>query len=159
IYIIGAGTIGKALAVILQRHGREVVLVRASEVVPASVQRIEVMLIDGALISEELAVLPLQDIVRFDGTVVVATKSYGNDGLAAVLKDKVGGAPVVIMQNGLGVEDAFLGVGLSSVFRCVLFATSQYGDHGKVVFKPVTASQVGVVAGSPEVLGEAVAAI
>jgi len=159
IYIIGAGTIGKALAVILQRHRRDIVLVRASEVVPASKQNIEVLLNDGALIAEEIAVLPLQDIVRFDGTVVVATKSYGNDRLAGVLKDKVGGAPVVIMQNGLGVEDAFLGVGPGNVFRCVLFATSQYGDGGKVVFKPVTASQVGVVAGSREELEEVVAAI
>ncbi|MBS1603091.1 MAG: 2-dehydropantoate 2-reductase [Bacteroidetes bacterium] len=159
IYIIGAGTIGKALAVILQRHGRDVVLVRASEVVPAARQGIEVVLSDGSLVGQELEVRALRDIARLDGIVVVATKSYGNDAIAAVLKDKVVGSPVVIMQNGLGVEDPFLGVGLSNVYRCVLFATSQYGDDGRVVFKPVTASQVGVIAGRRDMLEEAVAAI
>lgn len=158
-YVIGAGAIGRALAVILQRYQREVVLVRASEAVPAATQRIEVLLNDGVSISEEIAVWALQDIGRLDGIIVVATKSYGNFQVADMLKDKVGEAPVVVMQNGLGVEDAFLRVGIGGVYRCVLFATSQYGGNGKVVFKPVTASQVGVVAGSREVLEEVVAAI
>jgi len=158
-YIIGAGAIGRALAVILHRHQREVVLVRASEVVPATTQRIEVLLNDGVSISEEIAVWALRDIARLDGIIVVATKSYGNFQVADMLKGKVGGAPLVVLQNGLGVEDAFLQAGLPDVYRCVLFATSQYRDDGKVVFKPVTASQVGVVAGSRKVLEEVVAAI
>ena len=188
-YIIGAGAIGRALAVILQRRQREVVLVRASEAVrgsgaapdggagstggtarvgaaapdapvsPVSPQRIRVLLNDGILVEEEIAVRGLREIDYFDGTVVVATKSYGNFALAEVLKDKVGEAPVVIMQNGLGVEEPFLRVGIGGVYRCVLFATSQYGREGEVIFKPVTASQVGVVAGSREVLEEVVAGI
>lgn len=159
IYIIGAGAIGRALAVILQRHQREVVLVRASEAVPASTQRMAVQLSDGVLIEEEIAVRALRDIARFDGPVLVATKSYGNFELADALRDRVGDSPVVIMQNGLGVEEAFLRGGLSHVYRCVLFVTSQFGDNGKVIFKPVMASQVGVVAGSRQVLEEVVAVI
>ncbi|WP_431214664.1 ketopantoate reductase family protein [Puia sp. P3] len=158
IYIIGAGTIGRALAGVLRRHRRDVVLVRASEAVPPSLLRLRVVY-EGVPIEEEVAVCGLQDVVRFDGVVVVATKSYGNAALAGVLKDKVGDSPVVIMQNGLGVEDAFLREGIGNVYRCVLFATSQYQEDGGVVFKPVTASPIGVVDGRADILSSVVDAI
>jgi len=158
IYIIGAGTIGRALAGVLQRNRRDVVLVRASEAVPRSLLRIAVFY-EGVPIEEEVAVCGLQDIVRFDGVVVVATKSYGNSGIAAALRGRTGDSPVVIMQNGLGVEEAFLREGIGNVYRCVLFATSQYRGDGGVVFKPVTASPIGVVDGSFEVLSSVVDAI
>jgi len=159
IYIIGVGAIGSALAVVLQRHQREVMLVRASEEVPPSTRRIEVLLKDGLNIVEEIAVCSLKDVVDFDGIVVVATKSYGNERLAGLLKDKTRGVPVVIMQNGLGVEEAFLQAGSGNVYRCVLFATSQYNGSGQVVFKPVVASPVGVVDGRGDMLEGIVEAI
>lgn len=159
IYIIGAGAIGKPLAVILQRHQRKVVLVRASEAVPASMQRLAVLSGNGDLIEEEIAVRALKDITRFDGPVLIATKSYGNFELADALSHKVAGSPVVIMQNGLGVEEAFLRDGPGNLYRCILFVTGHYGDNGQVIFRTVMPSQIGVVRGSRQVLEEVVAAI
>ncbi|HEY6901120.1 MAG TPA: 2-dehydropantoate 2-reductase [Puia sp.] len=159
VYIIGGGTIGRALAVILQRHGRNVVLVRASQEAPASTEAIRVFLNDGTGIEEEVAVSSLGLIPAFDGVVVVTTKSYGNEGVAGALKGKTGGSPVVILQNGLGVEEPFLQAGLDLLYRCVLFATSQYKEGGDVSFKPVTASPIGAVAGGPGLLEGIVGAL
>lgn len=156
VYIIGGGTIGRALAVILQRHRRDVLLVRASKEASAATERIGVFLNDGMEIAEQVAVSSLNDIKAFDGVIVLTTKSYGNEGVAAALAGKTGGAPIVILQNGLGVEDPFLQGGFSPLYRCVLFATSQYKDGGNVTFKPVTASPIGVVAGGDGSLEEVV---
>ncbi|MBS1663256.1 MAG: 2-dehydropantoate 2-reductase [Bacteroidetes bacterium] len=159
IYIIGGGTIGRALAVVLQRHQRDVVLVRASQEAPAATEKIRVYLNDGSEIMEEVAVSSPGVIPVFDGVVVLTTKSYGNEGIAETLTGKTGRSPVVILQNGLGVEEPFLRAGFDLLYRCVLFATSQYKDKGDVTFKPVTASPIGVVEGRAELLEEIVAAL
>lgn len=144
-YIIGAGAIGRALAVILQRHGRKVILVKASEAITAHTEQVTVLLPNGSLLAEEITVEPLQGIQYFKGIIAVTTKSYANEQVAAALKNKTGSAPIVILQNGLGVEAAFLQQGFTGLYRCVLFATSQYNAAGQVVFKPVTASLIGMV--------------
>ncbi len=166
IYIVGAGAIGRALAVILQADRREVTLVRASEKVPAHTERIRVRLSDGTTMGEEIAVTSIDATPVFEGTIVIATKSYANEQIAGLLAGKTGESPIVILQNGLGVEEAFLQAvtfpsqaAFKDIYRCVLFATSQYNGTGEVSFKPVTASPIGIVRGDQQTLEDLVTAI
>jgi len=182
IYIIGAGAIGRALAVMLQGHRsgqdqgdrdnqgqgdhREITLVRASEKVPAHTENIRVRLSDGTTMEGEIAVTSIDAIPVFEGTIIITTKSYANEQIAGRLAGKTGGSPIVILQNGLGVEDAFLRAVISpslatfkDIYRCVLFATSQHNGSGEISFKPVTASPIGSIRGDQQTLEDLVAAI
>ena len=160
IYIIGAGAIGKALAVFLARAGRRVRLVRGSIDDKASRrERIRVVASDGTAPDAEIEVTTLNRIPRLDGIVVLATKSFGNRTLARALEGKTGASPIVVLQNGLGVETPFVERGFADIHRCVLFATSQIGAAGEISFKPVAVSPIGVVKGRAENLKRVVAAL
>lgn len=154
VYIIGAGTIGCALAVFLRQQGREVLLVRASQQVSPHDEVMEVVLREGGNIRETVGVMALDNVGRFDGLIIITVKAFANPAIAAKLATKAGSSPIVILQNGLGVEDAFIAQGFSDLYRCVLFATSQFDAQGRIVFKPVMASPVGAVRG-----GESLSAI
>lgn len=159
IYIIGAGAIGKALAGIQPADRREVTLVRASKKVPPHTERVRVRLSDTTTMEGEFAVTSMDAIPAFEGTIVITTKSYANEQIARQLAGKTGESPIVILQNGLGVEDAFLTSGFKDVYRCVLFATSQINSAFEVSFKPVTASPIGIVRGDRQTLEDLVATI
>jgi len=45
---------------------------------------------------------------KIDGVVVITSKSYANRAIASELLNKRCAGPIVITQNGLGVEDPFL---------------------------------------------------
>jgi 2-dehydropantoate 2-reductase len=152
IYIIGAGLIGKTLAAALAASGRSVQLIRGSTD-------------DGNICNNHISVQNSQenfnaDVVfsssrnhpEINGLVVFANKSYGNEALAAGFSSRLRRQPVVIMQNGLGVEDAFLRNGYEQVYRCVLFATSQYNQNSNITFKPVSHSAIGSINGTNEQL-------
>ena len=151
IYIVGAGAIGKALSVFLQAAGRNVVLIRGSvDDQPDRVEKLEVELPDGVVLTEDIVIKTIRQCSRFDGPVVVATKSFGNVTLAAALRSKIGAVPVVILQNGLHVEQPFLDAGIVQLYRCVLFATSQLVSANRARFKPVAVSSIGVIKGNEE---------
>src|SRR4051812_36723050 len=138
IYIIGSGAIGGSLAVFLRRENKRVVLLRGSvDDGSKRMETIRILLNDGTVNEEEVEVSTLSNFSALDGIVVVTTKSFGNQSLAALLKSKTGNSPLVILQNGLGVERAFIDNGFQSVYRCVLFVTSQRIDEQQIRFKPV----------------------
>src|SRR5690349_22860878 len=56
----------------------------------------------------------LSNLTHIDGTIVIAAKSYANPAIAQALRDKAATGPVVVLQNGLGVETPFLDAGFSS---------------------------------------------
>ncbi len=120
IYIIGAGTIGCALAVFLQQQHREVILVKASKQTPPHKATIEVVLKDGRIIPESIDITALDNIDNPDGVIVITVKSFANETIAGKLKTKAGNLPIVILQNGLGVEEAFIKQGYADLYRCVL---------------------------------------
>ena len=64
------------------------------------------------------------------------------------LKTKAGKSPIVLLQNGLGVEQSFIDNGFPEIYRCVLFATSQTTSSSTLRFKPVSTSQIGTIRGS-----------
>ena len=155
IYIIGAGAIGKALAVFLQEVGKKVVLVRGSvDNLPTDKQLFSVTDQDGRVFEQEISVSTLSHIQEMKGCVLITTKTFANSDIAQKLRGIPGGYPIVLLQNGLNVERPFQD--FEEVYRCVLFSTSQVREDGHVSFKTVTASPIGLFKGHFENLEELV---
>jgi 2-dehydropantoate 2-reductase len=149
VYIIGAGAIGKVLAVCLSNDGKKVVLLRGSvDNGETHKENIRVTLLSGEIIEAEVTIDTLSNYRSLEGLVVLCNKSYGNAALADALKDKIGYSPLVLLQNGLGVEQVF--TSFPSVYRCVLFATSQPVSDTKLNFKPVAISPIGRISGGDD---------
>lgn len=151
IYIIGAGAVGKALAVFLKLADKNVVLLRGSvDGQPRRTEEIRVVLNDKTEASAEIEVSTLSNFSRLDGIIVLANKSFGNPHLSKALKDKTNDSPIVLLQNGLGIEQSFIDSDFPEIYRCVLFVTSQITSENKVSFKPVSVSPIGIIKGGEE---------
>src|SRR6266852_2109803 len=110
VYIIGAGAIGKVLAVCLSNDGKKVILLRGSvDNGETYRENINVTLPSQEISEAEVTIDTLGNYRSLEGLVVLCNKSYGNAALADALKHKIGYSPVVLLQNGLGVEQAFMG--------------------------------------------------
>ncbi len=157
IYIIGAGAIGKALAVFLKLKGRNVILIRGSvDQGITTYEKIKVELPDQLMLEATIEVTSFSQLPLLNGIVVLTTKSFGNEDLAKTLYPKMGVSPLVIMQNGLEVEQPFLRHSFPAIYRCVLFTTSQSISANVVRYKPVAVSQIGVTKGTDVQLQEIV---
>jgi 2-dehydropantoate 2-reductase len=148
IYILGCGAIGFPLAAYLANVGRTVVAVRTSRkdvakcTIPVSVHY-------GANhVRTPVETISLSKLTSLDGTIVITTKSYANKAIAQELKDKAATGPIVIMQNGVGVEKPFLDGNFSPIYRCILYVTSQATSEYDFTFRPVTSSPIGIVNGN-----------
>jgi len=147
IYILGSGAVGFPLAAYLTNAGRSVVAVRTSRNdVPKSTINVTVQDATNRL-TASIQTISLSNLASLDGTVVITTKSYTNQAIAGLLKEKKATGPLVIMQNGVGVERPFLDAGFAAVFRCVLYVTSQPTSGFQFSFRPITASPIGIVKG------------
>ncbi len=155
IYIIGRGAIGKALAVFLKLENRKVVLLRGSvDDGSHGIEEIQVTMNDGSVLSAQVEVSTLSNTKELRGIVVLTNKSFGNADLARSLKGKAGVSPIVLLQNGLGVERSFSENGFKNIYRCVLFVTSQSTGANTVRFKPVSVCPIGIVNGNAGELEE-----
>lgn len=153
IYVAGAGAIGKALAVVLKTANRNVVLLRASTTaVELHEETITMVLPDASEVQATIGVASPDQYQKLNGIVVLTNKSYGNQQISTLLRGKTDNLPIVILQNGLGVEEVFIQDGFPEIYRCVLFATSQLIEANKVSFKPVSASPIGTIKGSTPAL-------
>jgi 2-dehydropantoate 2-reductase len=148
IYILGSGAIGFPLAAYLANAGRTVIAVRTSRKdVPKGT--ITVTVHNGAnRISTSVETISLSKLTNLDGTIVIATKSYANKAIALELKDKAATGPIVIMQNGVGVEKPFLEADFSPIYRCILYVTGQAISEYDFTFRPITPSPIGIINGS-----------
>jgi 2-dehydropantoate 2-reductase len=157
IFIIGAGAIGKVLAVFLQLQGKNVVIIRGSTDNQSSyTQKIQVELSDTTSHEAVLEFSTLSNFHKLEGIIILTNKSYGNLQLSKALKEKVNNSPLVILQNGLGVEQAFIDLDFPEIYRCVLFATSQTITENKLRFKRVSVSRVGIIKGNSATLSNIV---
>lgn len=157
VFIIGAGAIGKALAVFLTLSGRNVVLLRGSiDNRSDHTENIQVVLNDQSVLEAEIDISTLSNFDKLEGVIVLANKSYGNKNLAQALRDKGRNSPIVILQNGLGVEQAFVDGNFSEIYRCVLFVTSQIVGPNKIRFRPILVSPIGTVKGDGSTLNKVV---
>lgn len=148
IFIIGAGAVGKALAVFLKLAGKNVTIIRGSvDNLPAKNELIQVQMADGNVLEAKIEVNSLSNYTEFKGILVLTNKSYGNKILAEKLKNKAKNSPIVLLQNGLGVEDNFIENGFTKIYRGVLFTTCELINNSLVKFKPVAVSQIGILKG------------
>jgi 2-dehydropantoate 2-reductase len=156
IYILGSGAVGFPLAAYLTHAGRNVVAVRTSRNdVPKST--INVTAQDGtSRVSARIETISLSNLANLDGTMVITTKSYTNPAIALLLKERKATGPLVIMQNGVGVERPFLEAGFPAVYRCVLYVTSQPTSEFHFSFHPVIASPIGIIEGPEAELAKCV---
>jgi 2-dehydropantoate 2-reductase len=156
IYILGSGAVGFPLATYLTNAGRHVVAVRTSRNdVPKST--IDVAVQDASnRVTAPIETVSLSNLARLDGTVVITTKSYANQAIADLLTERKATGPLVIMQNGVGVERPFLEAGFSAVCRCVLYVTSQPTSEFQFSFHPITASPIGIIEGPQTELAKCV---
>jgi 2-dehydropantoate 2-reductase len=158
IFIIGTGAIGKVLAVFLTAAGRDVILIKGrNHGHQDEISLLQVKLTDGSQISATVRVTSINSLEALDGVIVMANKSIGNNDIADKLKQKCGQSPVVLLQNGLDIEQPLIGRGIQNVFRCVLYATSQPLTDTTLQFKPVATSPIGCVSGDGAMLAEVVA--
>ncbi|MBB6111127.1 ketopantoate reductase family protein [Mucilaginibacter lappiensis] len=157
IFIVGNGAIGKALAVFLKLQGKNVVILRGSVDDGSSVmEKITVVLADQSTLEAEVEISTLSRFQILDGVVVLTNKSFGNDELALALKPKINTSPLVILQNGLGVEQVFTDHEFPGVYRCVLFVTSQVAADNRVSFKPAFECPIGGISGNNTSLNDIV---
>lgn len=160
IYIIGAGAIGKVLAVFLTNQGKNVVLIRGSiDEVQDHMEEMTVELKDHTEIKATILITSLSKFSDLQGIVVVANKSFGNKQLAIKLQKKISNSPLVVLQNGLNVEIPFLDAGIKNIFRCVLFTSSQFIGPDRLRFKPAKPSQIGRVKGTTSDVGSVAGAL
>lgn len=159
VYILGGGAIGMSLAVHLVKNNRRVVAVRTSsdEFLRKAVN-VRIVGGDSNLTETAVDMVSLSRLnALHDGLIVVSAKANANKQIAAELKAKGGNSPIVIMQNGLGVETPFIDAGSSNIYRCILYATSQKRDENLFTFRAVAASPIGTIQGDEAQLKEIVA--
>lgn len=153
IYIIGAGAVGKALAVFLKLQGKNVCIVRGSvDNTPTQIETISIQMDMETTLKADIEVSTLTSHSAFDGILVVTSKSFGNESLAKILNSRAKSTPIVLLQNGLGVENPFIQEGFTDLHRCVLFTTCQVVGENLIRFKPVAESLVGQISSQLESL-------
>ncbi|MHA1940090.1 MAG: ketopantoate reductase family protein [Candidatus Hodarchaeales archaeon] len=157
IFILGSGAIGIALAVNLINNGRNVILVRTS-VNDLPEEKIEVTLenVHGEIVKNSITVVSLNKLKTLTGIIAITTKSHVNDRIAVKLGEMKVKSPLVIMQNGIGVENSFINRGFSDIYRCILFVTSQSISEYYVRYRPIKPSLVGIIKGDNQKLQEIV---
>ena len=151
IYVIGSGSIGMPLAAFLSAKGAPVTAVRTSVdgAAPATIE-VKVELPGGQSLETEVETVSLSEIKRVDdGIVALTAKATANKLIAEKLKTRFAALPLVVMQNGLGVEQPFADAGFTDIYRCVLYATGQTVAPYRYRFREVAASPLGVVHGNP----------
>ncbi|WP_293304948.1 ketopantoate reductase family protein [Pedobacter sp. UBA5917] len=160
IYIIGYGVIAKGLAVALSLNGKNVTIIRGS-VDGGDDEQENINVSSGELnVNATITISTFANHTTLDGLILLANKSFGNEKLAERLVRYGKDLPVVFLQNGLGIEDAFIGQGFTQLHRCVLMTTSQALENKKDVrLKVVGPSPVGVVKGSNEELNQIIGQI
>jgi len=159
VYVVGSGSVGMALAACLVNEGRNAVAVhtRDTEALPKTVM---VTLHHGAdRMEAPIETVGLSRLTRLDGIVAVTAKSYANSSIALALKSKDIMGPLVVMQNGVGVEKPFLEAHLAEVYRCVLYLTSQGTAGNEFGFHSIKSSPIGIVKGGEAGLATTVAAL
>jgi 2-dehydropantoate 2-reductase len=89
----------------------------------------------------------LSKLQKVDGIIAVTAKSYANASIASELEGKPLKGPIVVMQNGVGVEAPFLEAGSREIYRCVLFLTSQTKLESEISFHSIRSSPIGAIVG------------
>ena len=157
-YILGAGAIGLSLAVHLVQSHQKVQLVRTSNnsTAPQTVSVSLKGLQSSEVTTAQVDVCSLNHITAPEGVLIVTAKTFANSAIAKHFIKQQSKAPIILMQNGIGVEKAFLEAGFENVYRTVLYSGGEKIDHYAVEFKMVNSSPTGVIAGDAEKLNSVI---
>jgi 2-dehydropantoate 2-reductase len=159
VYVLGSGSVGMALAACLVSDGKEAIAVRTRNM-QAPRETVDVRLHYGAdSMRVSVETVGLSKLSNLDGIVAVTAKSYANASIAAALKNIARMGPLVVMQNGVGVEKSFLDARLGEVYRCVLYLTSQGTSDNEFGFHSIKSSPIGIINGDPMGLDSIVMAL
>ncbi len=155
INILGGGAVGAPLAAFLTKAGRSVVLLRSNG--DGSGSRHETFVVRGdssslAVVIEERA---FAESGKPEGWVVVAAKAHANAAIANELASRSFTGPIVLLQNGIGVERPFVEAGFRQLIRGVLYITSQRNADRDFTLRAPRPSPLGLVAGPPDLLARA----
>ncbi len=149
IYILGTGAVGMALASSLVANGRSVTAVRTSvDDIDSQAAKVTIHGSAGKVLTHSIEVISLARLKTLTGIIVVTAKSYANPSIAVKLREKEIHAPIVIMQNGVGVENPYLDLVTLNVYRCVLYVSGQRNSDNSYAFIPITASPIGIFRGN-----------
>ena len=158
IYVLGCGAVGLTLAAHLASAGRNAIAVRTGNPdVPAGTITITVKNAANPLLDVPVPTISLARLEPLDGVVVVSAKSHANGRIAAALSPKTVTGPLVVMQNGVGVENPFLESAFGQIYRCVLYVSGQSTSRNEVAFRPIASSPIGVIQGDNLCLAQTVA--
>lgn len=148
VFVIGGGAVGFSLAAALAKEGRQVSLVRTRPRSSAGDALPQVSFGGEPAELVPVETVQLEELSELNGIVVLAVKSHANAAVAATLAGKRISGPLVILQNGLGVERPFAPPAFREVLRGVLYMTSQMTPEGVVEFRQIASSPIGIVASS-----------
>jgi 2-dehydropantoate 2-reductase len=159
VYVVGSGAVGMALAACIAAHGRKAIAVRTRDR-RAPGKTVRVSLHHG----EDRLTVPVETVglsllPGLDGILAITAKSYANKAIALELGKMAVRGPLVIMQNGVGVERPFLEEQFQEIYRCVLYLTSQGTGDNEFGFHSIKSSPIGMVAGTEAGLESVVKAL
>ncbi len=153
IYILGAGIIGLALAAHLVNNDKKVILGRTStHDRPQGSVIVKVKDNKHNDIQARVDVISLAKLSNLDGIIIITAKAYANELIATHLKEKKTNSPIIIMQNGIGVEQPYRQAGFTEIYRCVLYSGGQKTDTYEVQFRSIKSSPIGIIAGNEDTL-------
>lgn len=158
ILILGCGAVGAPLAALLTEAGRKVVVVRTSDPDLSPRPLLLKVRLPGRSLGVEVESVGLSRLDDANGLIVVATKAHFNQRLAGVLRAIPTDGPLVILQNGLGVERPFLGH-FPEVFRAVLYVTGEGTLAAGFEFGAVSPSPLGLWSGTSTKLPKCIATL
>ncbi len=105
IYIIGAGAIGKALAVCLTQHRKDIQLILGCVDDTSSYSdMLSLKLKSGQELTADVKLNFSSNFSEVGDLVELTNKFFGIKELAEKLKSKVINAPIVILQNGIALK-------------------------------------------------------
>ncbi len=149
VYVIGTGAVGIALAAILAKSGRQVVAVTTSRPKSEEPARIaKARTAGGESLEATVPAVALSQLEKPEGILAVTAKAHANSAIARTLAEREFTGPLVVLQNGIGVEQPFLDAGFPDVHRCVLYMTSQIAADGAAEFRSIASCPIGAIAGS-----------
>ena len=150
VFIFGGGAVGMALAVHLINAGREVRLVRTSRSDKFDAN-LDVMLDDlGILHRAAVPCISIDELKKPKGVLVITAKAFANVEISKALLKARSNGPIVLLQNGLGVERPFIEAGFPDIYRAVLYVTGERLASDRVSFHAVRPSLLGVLKGSDD---------
>lgn len=148
-----------ALAVHLINSGREVRLVRTSGVEGFEMNP-EVIVEDrGTTFAAKVPCIQIKELIETTGLLIITAKAFANAEISkALLKSRAKG-PIVLLQNGLGVERPFIEAGFSDIYRAVIYVTAVRIGETRVSFHALKTSLIGVVKGTTDCLRKIVSSL